>query len=249
MMAGFYGKLPGKGDFLTRNLPREFITSWDDWLQTGMNESRQTLGDGWLQTYLTSPLWRFVLPAGTCGQAPYAGVLMPSMDRVGRYFPMAVFTQVPDNVAPIMIAATGGSWFQSVEDELLAALDNESIDMDQFDAALQAYAIGDIGGASEFVSMAGVNQGMHMPLDDMADIPKALLGLIGSTVSQTIGNCSVWFTLGSELVAPSMLFCHGLPGTGKYNAMLDGNWAMHGWLENGDISTGIKPTIIDVAKL
>ena len=93
-MTAFYGKLPARGDFLTRSLSREFINRWDDWLQSGMNASRQALGEAWLDTYLTSPLWRFVLPAGICGNTAFAGVLMPSMDKVGRYFPMTVVRQI-----------------------------------------------------------------------------------------------------------------------------------------------------------
>ncbi len=44
-MTAFYGKLPAKGDFITRNLPRDFIDRWDDWLQSGMHASREALGD------------------------------------------------------------------------------------------------------------------------------------------------------------------------------------------------------------
>ena len=29
---GFYGKLPSEGDFVTRRLPWEFTSAWDDWL-------------------------------------------------------------------------------------------------------------------------------------------------------------------------------------------------------------------------
>ena len=93
-MAGFYGKLPGKGDFLTRNLPRQFVDVWDDWLQSGMNAAKQVLGDEWLQVYLTSPLWRFVLPPGICGESAWAGVMMPSMDRVGQYTILKMIMQV-----------------------------------------------------------------------------------------------------------------------------------------------------------
>ena len=105
-MAGFYGKLPGKGDFLTRNLPRQFVDVWDDWLQSGMNAAKQVLGDEWLQVYLTSALWRFVLPPGICGESAWAGVMMPSMDRVGRYFPMTVAVELTLPVSPVMVAVS-----------------------------------------------------------------------------------------------------------------------------------------------
>ncbi len=83
---GIFGKLPWLGDFVTRRLPHSFVEPWDDWLQRGMAATREALGDGWLDSFLTAPVWRFLLPAGSAGPA-MAGVLMPSVDRVGRYFP------------------------------------------------------------------------------------------------------------------------------------------------------------------
>jgi len=57
---GFFGKIPSLGDFVTRDLPREFLDAWDDWLQRSVAESKTALGDAWLNTYLNSPIWRFV---------------------------------------------------------------------------------------------------------------------------------------------------------------------------------------------
>ena len=88
--AGFYGKLPARGDFVSRRLPRSFVEPWDAWLQQGFASSRDHLGDGWLEAYLTSPIWRFVLAPGVCGPAGVAGVVMPSVDSVGRYFPLTI---------------------------------------------------------------------------------------------------------------------------------------------------------------
>ncbi len=94
---GFYGKLPTHGDFLRRRVSDAFVSSWDAWLQAGMTASRGALGDRWLDVYLTSPAWRFVCAAGACGPAPVAGVLVPSIDRVGRYFPLTVVARLaPD---------------------------------------------------------------------------------------------------------------------------------------------------------
>src|SRR5262249_51991550 len=87
---GFYGKLPCRGDFLQRRAPQDFVDVWDAWLQEGLHESRQRLQEAWLNTYLTGRVWRFVLSAGVCGSGVYAGVLVPSVDRVGRYFPLTL---------------------------------------------------------------------------------------------------------------------------------------------------------------
>ena len=119
---GIFGKLPWLGDFVTRRLPRSFVEPWDDWLQRGMAATRETLGDGWLDSFLTAPVWRFLLPAGSAGPA-MAGLLMPSVDRVGRYFPLTLASPLdadPGPEAPLLAAA----WFDALERTALAALDD-----------------------------------------------------------------------------------------------------------------------------
>lgn len=96
---GWYGKLPTLGDFASRRLPAEFIEPWDLWLGEGLAAQRETLGDDWLDAYLHSPVWRFVLMPGVLPGLPVdtamAGVLMPSVDRVGRYFPLTLVAPLP----------------------------------------------------------------------------------------------------------------------------------------------------------
>src|SRR5688572_18349977 len=87
---GFFGKLPCRGDFLRRRVPEEFVAAWDEWLQLCLTQSREQLGDAWRDAYLAGPIWRFVLAEGVCGTGAYAGVLMPSVDRVGRCFPLTI---------------------------------------------------------------------------------------------------------------------------------------------------------------
>jgi type VI secretion system protein ImpM len=86
--AGFYGKLPARGDFVRSGLPRDFIDAWDCWLSEIMSTSRESAGDAWLPAFLEAPVWRFALPPGLCGESAVIGLMMPSVDRAGRYFPL-----------------------------------------------------------------------------------------------------------------------------------------------------------------
>jgi type VI secretion system protein ImpM len=61
---GLFGKLPAHGDFIYRNLPSNFINAWDAWLQGFVGSSQEQIGESWLDVYLTSPIWRFVLSDG-----------------------------------------------------------------------------------------------------------------------------------------------------------------------------------------
>jgi type VI secretion system protein ImpM len=56
---GWYGKRPSLGDFVTRRLPVEFVTTWDAWLQDVLQATGTALGEGWLDCHLTMPIWRF----------------------------------------------------------------------------------------------------------------------------------------------------------------------------------------------
>jgi type VI secretion system protein ImpM len=247
-MAGFYGKLPAKGDFLTRGLPREFIDRWDDWLQHGMNDSRQSLGEGWLQTYLTSPLWRYVVPANTLSPDAWAGVFMPSMDKVGRYFPMMIATKLPDDAKPLLVAASCNSWFEAMEGQLLAALDEEQLDMDHFDTTVQGVSMPTPSVVAP-VAPTSIDHGTRLPLDANANVAQLFLQQSVSSLEATLGHCCIWWGHGSELVAPSFVMSRGLPGEGRFTAMLDGNWGARGWSESGDVASGITPTVIDVTSL
>ena len=120
-MTGYFGKVSTLGDFVTRGLPDGLVAAWDAWLQQCIQASREQLGDQWLNHYLTSPVWRFAIAPGVLGPEGLGGVMMPSVDRVGRYF-------------PLMIAAVGApplldwfhkhaAWYDAIEDLARASLD------------------------------------------------------------------------------------------------------------------------------
>lgn len=98
---GLFGKIPARGDFVRTGLPGHFVVPWDAWLQEVIAASQTSLGADWLPAYLESPVWRFALPAQMCGPCPVVGVMMPSVDRVGRYFPLTLAAVIaPGGPAP-----------------------------------------------------------------------------------------------------------------------------------------------------
>ena len=131
--AGFFGKVPSHGDFVTRRLPVAFTEPWDAWLQAGMADSRAKLGDDWLPIYLNSPIWRFALGAGVCGPQAWCGVMMPSVDRVGRYFPFTIACEVDGTGMP------APAWYAALEDLALSAL-QAGFSLEDCDAALLGLA-------------------------------------------------------------------------------------------------------------
>lgn len=130
---GWHGKLPTVGDFVTRRLDTDFVNHWDNWMSRGLAELRQSGGSRWLDSYLRSPTWRFLstpgfLPTPLNGEA-WVGVVMPSVDRVGRYYPLTLASPlngIPDRTD---IQAALWNWMQRLEDVAIDALEGDwSID-------------------------------------------------------------------------------------------------------------------------
>jgi type VI secretion system protein ImpM len=120
---GWYGKIPSLGDFASRRLPVDFVKVWDTWLQEVIAASRDALAERWFDCYLTMPIWRFVLLPGLVTESGWAGVLMPSVDRVGRHFPLTVAVELASHTGAARALFEGAEWFAGLEDAALAVLD------------------------------------------------------------------------------------------------------------------------------
>jgi type VI secretion system protein ImpM len=232
---GFFGKLPGQGDFVTRRLPMEFLRVWDPWLQTSLAESREALGDGWLDAYLTSPIWQFVLTGGVAGQTPWAGLLMPSVDRVGRYFPLTVARALTEGVNPFLVLAAAGDWFSQARSVMLNALEGD-LTLEELDAGLLAAepVVAPIVGVPEVDAATPCEtQGWRLPLENLAEVTAVVPGLLHHAFAEMFLGYSLWWSDGSERLAPSLLMCQGLPADGAFAALYTGDWSGGQWWDLG----------------
>jgi type VI secretion system protein ImpM len=236
---GFYGKLPCRGDFLQRRAPQEFVDAWDAWLQECIHESRQRLQDSWLETYLTAPVWRFVLSSGVCGEGVYAGIFVPSVDRVGRYFPLTVIAQLTPEDCPITIACGNGGWFEGAEALVLDALESQALDFDTFDERIallrerfnpQSFADSQdparILATSEFPAVFGQ---WHLPMASADSLQSTVNAFAYREMNRALHPLAIWWTQGSSALSPSWLATRGLPSTRAFVAMLTGSWADAEW--------------------
>ena len=142
---GWYGKLAALGDFAQRRLPPGFVRASDIWLAHVMSDSRAELGALWLALYLQAPVWRFAWAPGMSGlghadatPAPWwFGVLMPSCDKVGRYFPLLIAQARAQ--APLSDAALAhlAGWFGQLSDAATRTL-ADGATVDSFEQALRA---------------------------------------------------------------------------------------------------------------
>lgn len=86
---GWYGKLPTRGDFVGRGLPRSWQRTWDEWLQRALADASKQLGAVVLRERLTlmTP-WSCVVLPQQRNHPAWCGVVVASSDRVGRAFPL-----------------------------------------------------------------------------------------------------------------------------------------------------------------
>jgi type VI secretion system protein ImpM len=218
---GFFGKVTSHGDFVSRRLPPSFIEKWDAWLQASLLASREKLGQSWLETYLTSPIWRFALSADVVDSNAWAGILMPSVDRVGRHFPLTITASVEGGAATLNWLVTEKKWFDELEDLALSSLEIK-FQLEPFDLALQ--------GRPGLTNTLGQLSGKRLNasawcyvLDDLEKV-EAAAGTITQAIANTLlSGHSLWWTQGSQKVPPCLIVCQGLPGPAQFSAMLDGS--------------------------
>lgn len=211
---GFFGKLPGHGDFVGRRLPSAMRDPLDAWLQHALLHSQRDLGAAWKPAWLHSPLWRFVLAPGVCGSQAWSGVMMPSADRVGRCFPLVL--AAPGMAALPDCLGQHAPWFARLEDCALSVLDADW-SIEAFDAALLA-----LDGAPPAAEAAG-------PLLDGPQVTPLAGQSLPPLAASALGGASGWWTVGAPQVAPCLALSPGLPPPAGFTAFLDGGWAARGW--------------------
>ncbi len=229
---GFYGKLPSHGDFVSRRLPRSFIEPWDQWLQGGLAASREQLGSDWLNQFLVSPIWQFALAPGLCGGDAWAGVMMPSVDRVGRYFPLTLVAKVTGCSLNRLFEPDCG-WFSQLSELALSSLDYD-FDLQAFEDRLQNVVWKDCLSGEIARDAGGAQSGserlaFNFELGSDRDTPLAFEALSERLNQRFFSRCSYWRSMATEDAKPSLLLCEGMPPFDAYVGFLNGQWPRRGW--------------------
>ncbi len=242
-MPGFYGKLPVLGDFVSRRLPHDFITQWDGWLQSSFAVSREMLAERWLHYYLNSPIWRFGLSSGLCGKDSWIGIIMPSVDRVGRYFPLTIARKTPANISVEQFFCSSSAWFESAEQIALMALEND-LSVDVFDEMVRK------------VENSKTSSGVNF-LPDLTQSFEELQFQTGVTIpvmdqnmlNGGIRGLSFWSTAGSEAIQSGSCFFRGLPPFNYFSGFLTGQFYLQGWdLTHNNLSLPDSQSPISVSQ-
>lgn len=179
-LIGWYGKLPAAGDFLRRNLSDSFVDSWDAWLREGMAAAEQELGEDWQDSFLRFPVWYFLRRLPSDDGSLWAGVLVPSVDRVGRLFPLTVAFEIPIHDFLQLGFDPIETRLIEIEGHTLNVLGND--DLDEFEQALNTLTQDAASVTSQDCAEAAT--------------PRALVDCLGrqSLIERLSGGAMFWVT-------------------------------------------------------
>ncbi|PWR22343.1 type VI secretion system-associated protein TagF [Zavarzinia compransoris] len=208
-LAGFYGKLPARGDFVGRRLSEAFVETWDRFLTEGLTAAAGRLGGGFADRYLVSPFWRFALGPGIAGPETVVGVFAPSVDRVGRYFPLTAALELPGESAPAALAAAE-AWLPLAEQAIYDALMPDG-SLETLDDTIAALPVAPPPAA------APAPEGGRMVQTSL--LAQGLLALAAFPAPPVL-----FWTLGSVELPPRLLSFGALPSPTVFAAFLDGAW-------------------------
>ncbi len=221
---GWFGKLPMLGDFASRRLPPAFVQRCDQWLSEGLRASQAQLGPRWLDIYLTAPLWRFAWAPGVVDAKWWFGVLMPSVDAVGRYFPLLIAAERAS--APVSGDALDqlADWYRDVGAAALATLGDKAT-LAELETALSAAPLGshdDPDDTMPSLVMHAMRQRASASGVTSARGWAAMLGVHASM--HLYAGHSLWWPLQDGSDDDSLSVRAGLPAAVEFASMLDGSW-------------------------
>jgi type VI secretion system protein ImpM len=227
MRCGLFGKIGAKRDFIAIATPRSFLEAWEPWVQAALSASRHQLGADWRQAFVTAPVWRFWLGATICGTT-VTGAIMPSLDGVGRYYPLTLHAMEreggglpPPNIDP------QDEWFGQAEAFLLSTLD-QTATFEQISDALDRLEVPRLRETAacdpSIISLGTTAVARGAAVDAFAGTFAALC----AAAPEAYAAASFWWTAGGEGFPSMALSCRGLPDPFHYSMLLTGDLAVAG---------------------
>lgn len=224
---GWYGKLPALGDFATRRLAASWVQSCDRWLSDCVAASQDQLGPRWLDVYLSAPVWRFAWAPGVVDHQWWFGVLMPSCDNVGRYFPLLVAQ--PRERPPLDRAGFEHleAWWAHVARAALQTL-HDRTSVDQFEDTLaRAPAWPGTPPLAAGPAVAASGRYRHATADG-ASLAQVMQGIAAHELLGRLAGGSLWWPMGGAGGEgdhdPTITFAQGLPQPDQFAELLACGW-------------------------
>jgi type VI secretion system protein ImpM len=152
---------------------------------------------------------------GLVTQSGWAGVLMPSVDRVGRHFPLTLAMELPTHAAAAYAVFEGAAWFAGLEDAALAVLD-PTRGAEDLDEALAQSVLATPPAAAPDTSMHPLRA-----LPSVEAFGPLAEGEALRAWSESTGWRALWWTRGRMDGDALMLGCAGLPTAEEFGRFLE----------------------------
>ena len=217
---GWYGKLPMLGDFAHRRLPLGFVSACDTWLSQGVAASRDSLGSVWLDTYLTAPLWCFAWSPRVVDEHWWFGLLMPSVDAVGRYFPLVVAFSADQAPSEPQALEQWAQWYDRAGACALKILQGQPR-LDEFESGLAALGTPVTTPLADAAPVPKLTRGWQLHPAQGA-WPKDAANVVLRSLTAGLQGYSTWWPQGSEVPATPVTVVEGLPEADRFAALFQG---------------------------
>jgi len=233
---GYYGKTPHRGDFVRYNLPRIFVSVWDDWMQQVLLQGEKTHESNWHERYLEGAGYWFTLSTGIAGDMSWGGIMIPSVDKVGRRFPFCLAAALPEGMPAVVAPGRLNSTFQAL-DQLATAIHSPELEFDQIQRQLEELADSvNPTSASAVDAPSPSNERNVEPKDAQVQIhvdecspldnPADASTLLDAVLIDAVFQYSVW--IARDVDRAGMFLTSGLPIDRSGVALFDADWAGSG---------------------
>lgn len=210
MEVGFFGKLPGLGDFLQRNVAPELVQAVENWIYPGFEAAIAATGSSWQQHYFKSPIWRFMLPAGLWHHQAVTGFMMPSIDKASRCFPFIVICQASSEVDPLLWSMQLDTQHRQAEDFAISLLEVADPDLVSLLSCLTHFYPNDFELQSQPTVLNNSNRSVSTLRAELAGggLMASHFAALNHAYAQQL---CCWWTAGGPDNPPELHYSQGLP--------------------------------------
>lgn len=227
---GFFGKLPGMGDFVSRGWLTGAREGLDALLQEAIGEllASSTVGR---ETISQAPCVVLSIRPGIIGEQGLLAVLVPSHDRVGRTFPLCAGVQWTDDGRGSM-GWPSPDYAKALLAGLLPAI---AVDATPDELLSEIVAVGDprnfpriFGGLGGDETLPRLGSELNLlriqgPFAAMSPVQQAWCSMLNDA-SDVLG-----IRIDEAGVPQDFFVCRRFASGGSFAAMFDGNWVERGW--------------------
>lgn len=238
MQAGFFGKHPGFGDFITHGLPAPLREELETWFTDALARTKQQLGELWEQVYdHARPVRFWIGPSVLRDKGAVRGVIWPSRDRVGRRYPIVLIAG-ESNPSPPPIAPDQ-SLYEEMEARLTKAMLSEARQPEGL-LALEGFGT---AGPPETDTLWAVNA--------QASASDLMHAIGAADYTRAASGRSYWWSDADDLRSGAVWSCTGLADAQALAWLLSGvRAAVQDTIPEGDsVSISVAPTVAEDSAL